>query len=87
MHEENDLGKPIGKITHYYSNIGVGIIELSDSLKVGDKIRIKGHTTDIEETVDSMQIDHKDVEEAKKGDVIGIKVPDHVRETDQVYLA
>lgn len=78
-------GKEVGVVTHYYSKIGVGIIELSDSLKTGDKIAIKGHSTDLEETLDSMQIDHKDVDEAKKGDVVGIKVSDHVREGDKVY--
>jgi len=82
-----ELGEEIGKITHYYSHLGVGIIELSGTLKVGDKIKVKGHTTDIEQIIDSMQIDHKDVAEAKKGDVVGIKVADHVRETDKVYKA
>lgn len=82
-----DLGKEIGKITHYYSHLNVGIIDLSDSLKTGDKIKIKGHSTDIEQTVDSMQVDHQDVEEAKKGDVVGIKVSEHVREGDKVYKA
>lgn len=78
--------KPIGKIEHYYSKIGVGIVKLNDTLKVGDKVQIKGHTSDIEQTIDSIQIDHKDVEEAKKGDVIGLKVTDKVREDDEVFL-
>lgn len=79
-------GKLVGKISHYYSNIGVGIIELIDTLTVGDKINIKGHSTDIEQDIDTIQIDHKDVNEAKKGDVVGIKVTDKVREGDEVYL-
>ncbi|MCL5407259.1 MAG: translation elongation factor-like protein [Patescibacteria group bacterium] len=78
-------GKLIGTISHYYSKIGVGIIDLKDGLKVGDKIKIKGHSTDIEQDVDSIQVDHAEVEEAKKGDVIGLKVTDKVREGDQVY--
>lgn len=78
--------KPVGKIVHYYSNLGVGIIELSDSLKVGDQIHIKGKTTDFEQTVESMQIEHESVQEAKKGDVIGLKVRERVREGDEVYL-
>lgn len=86
VEEIEDLGKEIGKITHYYSNLNVGIIELAGELKVGDKIRIKGHSTDIEQDVDSMQINHEDVKEAKKGDVIGFKVSEHVREGDKVYL-
>lgn len=83
--KKEDLGKPIGKINHYYSKIGVGIIDLKDGLKVDDKIKIKGHSTEIEQGVDSMQIEHKEVETAKKGDVIGLKVNDKVREGDEVY--
>lgn len=79
--------KPIGKITHYYSNIGVGIVELNDTLKVGDQIKIKGHSTDFDQSVDSIQIDHKEVEQADKGDVIGMKVSDKVREADEIYKA
>ncbi len=78
--------KLIGKITHYFSNIGVGIIELSDELKVGDTIRVKGATTDFEQEVESMQIEHQNIEKAKKGDTIGLKVKDKVREGDNVYL-
>lgn len=85
--EKEDLGKPIGKITHYYSHLNVGIIELAETLKVGDKIKIKGHSTDLEQNVDSMQVNHEDVQEAKKGDVIGVKVSEHVREGDKVYLS
>lgn len=78
--------KKIGEITHYYSNIGVGIIKLSDVLKVGDTIRIMGATTDFEQTIDEMQQDHEDVEEAKAGSEVGIKVEDKVRDGDEVYL-
>lgn len=84
---EDSVGQEIGQITHYYSKIGVGIVELKSSLKIGDKIKIKGHMTEIEETVDSMQIDHNEVEEAKSGDVVGLKVSDKVREGDKVYKA
>jgi len=77
--------KPIGKITHYYSNLGVAIVELSDKLEVGDRIKIKGATSDFEEVVDSMQIDRKPIEKAKKGDVVGLKVGEKVREGDEVY--
>jgi len=83
----DDQNKLIGEITHYYSHLGVGIVKLTDALRVGDKIKIQGHTTDISQTVDSIQIDHQDVSEAGKDDVIGIKVADHVREGDQIYLA
>jgi translation elongation factor EF-1alpha len=85
--KDEKLGKPIGAIEHFYSKLGVGIIKLKEGLKAGEKIKIKGHTTDNDMTADSIQIDHKDVKEAKKGDVVGVKVPDKVREDDQVYKA
>jgi putative protease len=83
--EEKELGKEVGKVNHYYTKLGVGVIELTDTLKVGDKIRIKGATTDFEQTVDSMQIEHDKIEEAKAGQSIGLKVKEHVREHDVVY--
>ncbi len=75
----------IGKITHYFNKIGVAVVEVKDKIKVGDKIHIKGHTTDFTQIVKSMQINHKDVKEAKPGDSIGLKVEDRVREGDLVY--
>jgi len=78
-------GKLIGKITHYFGNIGVGVIELSDILKVGDTIRIVGGETDFTQTVDSMEIEHQKVKEAKAGDSIGLKVNQKVREGYKVY--
>ena len=77
--------KLVGKITHYFTNIGVGVIELKDTLKTGDKISIEGATTNIQQEVRSMQIHNKEVKTAKKGDSIGIKVDDRVREGDQVF--
>lgn len=78
--------KLIGKITHYYGKIGVAIVELAGVLKKGDKIHIKGGTTDFEQEVTSMQIDHADVSQAKKKDLIGMKVEQKVRDGDKVYL-
>ncbi len=75
----------VGKITHYFTKIGVAVVELNGTLSVGDKIRIQGPTTDFEQTVESMQIEHENVKTAKKGQSIGLKVKDHVRETDTVY--
>ena len=83
---EKGQGKEIGKVSSYFSHVGVAAIKLSGKVKVGDKIHIKGHTTDFEIPVKSMQIERKDVKEAKKGDHIGIKVPDKVRPSDKVYL-
>jgi len=78
-------GKLIGKITHYFGNIGVAVIELSDTLKVGDNIRIVGGETDFTQIIESMEVEHKKVEEAKKGDSIGVKVGQKVREGYKVY--
>lgn len=82
---EKIKGKIIGEVFTYFSKVEVAGIKLSGILKVGDKIRIKGATTDFEITVDSMQIERKEVPEAKAGDSIGIKVPDKVRGGDKVY--
>lgn len=77
--------KEIGKITHYYGNISVGIIALSDSLKVGDTIHIKGYSEDFTQSIDSMQIEHKGVTEAKSGDMVGIKVIQKAHPGDKVF--
>ncbi len=77
--------KLVGKITHYFSKIGVGVIELKDTIKIGDKISIEGATTNIQQEIKSMQVHGKEVKEAKKGDDIGMKVSDRVREGDQVF--
>ncbi len=77
--------KLVGKIVHFYTNIGVGIIELSDELNVGDKIHVKGHSEDFEQSVDSMQVEHQDVQNAKAGESIGLKVSGKVHEGDEVY--
>ncbi len=78
--------KEIGKVSSYFSHVEVAAIKLSGKLKVGNKIHIKGHTTDFETKVKSMQIENKDVKEAKKGNHIGIKVPEKVRPNDTVFL-
>lgn len=78
--------KEIGRVTHYFTAINVAAIELTaDSIKIGDTIRIKGHTSDFTQEVKSMQIEHKEVKEAKAGDTIGLKVDQHAREHDIVY--
>ena len=78
-------GKLIGKVTHYFSNIGVAVIELSDTLKVGDTIRIVGGETDFNQVVDSMEVEHQKVEQAKPGDSVGLKVSQKVRDGYKTY--
>lgn len=83
--KEESLGEEIGKVTHYFTKIGVAVIELSGDLKIGDKIHIKGATSDFKQTIKSMQIEHESIEEAEAGQSIGMKVKDHAREGDTVY--
>jgi len=75
----------IGRVNDYFAHINVAGIDLTAPLKVGDRIRIKGHTTDMELIIESLQIEHESVEEAKAGDKIGVKVRDRVRGGDHVY--
>jgi translation elongation factor EF-1alpha len=75
----------IGNVTDFFARPVVAGIELSARLNIGDKIHIKGSTTDMELTVESMQIDRVNVTQAKPGDVVGIKVLDRVRRGDKVY--
>ncbi len=78
--------KEIGEITHYFGNIGVAVLKLTDSLKVGDTIRIIGGTdTDFEQEVKSMEVDHEKIEKAKKGDDLGMKIKEKAREGYNVY--
>ncbi|OIN95893.1 hypothetical protein AUJ66_08015 [Candidatus Desantisbacteria bacterium CG1_02_38_46] len=78
--------KEIGVVTHYFTHISVAAIKItSDSLSVGDTIHIKGHTSDFNQKVDSMQIEHQSIQTANVGDVIGLRVTEHAREDDKVY--
>ncbi len=79
------MEKEIGRISHYFGNLSVGIIDLADALKPGDSIHIKGHSTDFIQRIDSMQIEHASIEEAKSGDSVGIKVIQKVHPNDKVY--
>ena len=75
----------VGRVNDYFAHINVAGIDLTAPLKVGDRVRIKGHTTDMELVVESLQVEHESVEEAKVGDKIGVKVSDRVRGGDRVY--
>ena len=77
--------KQIGKITHYFGKIGVGVIELSQELKVGDTIHIVGGDRDFTQEVSSIQIEHKNVDSAGSGEAVGLKVDQPVKEEDKVF--
>lgn len=77
--------KPIGRVTHFFGNIEVAIVKFNKPVKVGAKVSFRGATTDFDETIKSMQFDHKPIAVAKKGKEIGIKVKGKVREGDEVF--
>jgi len=79
-------GKEIGTVSGYFSHVNVAAIKLSAPLAVGDRISIKGSTTDFELDVEEIQIEREPVEKAKKGDHVGLKVPEKVRPNDKVFL-
>ena len=78
--------KPIGKVTHYFDKIGVAVVKLSGPLKVGDSIRMETKDGEFKQAVESMQVEHKMIEKAKKGDEVGMKVDQPVKEGNKVYL-
>ncbi len=75
----------IGEVTHYYSKIGVAVLDLGDAIAIGDVIHVLGHTTDFEQVVRSLQIDHKPVERAEAGQDVALKVAKRVRKGDRVF--
>jgi putative protease len=81
--EENVI--KVGHVAHFFSKISVAVVELTSPLAVGDCIVFKGPNTDFEQTVESMQMEHASVQRAEAGQSIGLKVLQHVRETDSVY--
>ena len=76
----------IGKVTHYYDKIGVAIVELDGTLSVGDKIKfVRGGEDLFEQTVESIQIEHEKVDSAKKGDVVGLKTKEVIKDGAEVF--
>jgi translation elongation factor EF-1alpha len=75
----------VGKITHYYDKIGVAVVELSGTLSVGDEIKISGHGREFNQKVSSVQVEHEEIKEAKKGKIVGMKVDQEVKEGDEVF--
>lgn len=85
MSDEHDPADAIGSITHWYSHLSVAAVRLTKPLKVGDRIHIKGHTTDVTQTVDSLEVDRKKIEQAKPGDDVALRVDGHVRGNDLIF--
>ena len=80
------MAEEIGRVTHYFSKISVAVVEITGgTLKIGETIQIKGHTTDFTQPVESMQQEHESIAEAKKGDSVGMKVEKPVRDGDRVF--
>lgn len=75
----------VGRVTHFFTRISVAVVELSAALAVGDTILVKGPSTDFEQVVVSMQIEHESIERAEAGQSIGLKTEQRVREEDMVY--
>jgi hypothetical protein len=77
----------IGTVTHYYSHLGVTIVQINKgTLKMGDTVHFKGHTTDFSQTIESLEYEHQHIDQASAGQSVGLKVKDHTREHDIVYL-
>ncbi len=82
---EEALGKPLGIVTGYFAHVSAAVLKLKGPLALGDAIWIKGHTTDLKQTVQSLQIDRTPITSAKRGQEIGIKINDRARRGDRVY--
>ena len=79
-------GKEIGKVTHFFDHISVAVLALTQKVKVGDTLHFLGHSTDFKQEVTSLQIEHKEVKEAKKGDDVALKVTQRVHPNDKVFM-
>ena len=85
MSAEHDPADAIGAVTHYFGHLSVAAISLRAPLALGDRVHVRGHTTDLEQAIESMQIDHQPVERAGPGDDVAVGVTDHVREGDLIF--
>lgn len=85
MSEEHVPGEAIGQVTHYFGHLSVAAISLAAPLAVGERIHIRGHTTDLVQVVGSMEIEHAEVDRAGPGDDVALKVDDHVRDHDRIF--
>ena len=85
MNEAISKEKQVGFVTHYFTNLMVAVVELTDAIEKGSTIHIKGATTDFTQKVESMQIEHNEITKAERRQAIGLKVMQHVRDHDMVY--
>ena len=85
MSEQHEPDEAIGSVTHYFSHLSVAAVTLTDTLRVGERVHIVGHTTNLEQTVESMEVEHARMDSAGPGDDVALKVTDHVREHDRIY--
>jgi putative protease len=85
MSADHEPGEAIGRVTHYFGHLSVAAIALTEPVAVGDRIHIRGHTTDFVQAVESMEVDHQRVERAAPGDDVALAVADHVREHDLIF--
>lgn len=85
MSEQHEPGEVLGVITHYFSHLSVAAVSLSAALAVGDRVHIRGHTTDLLQTVESLEVDHAKVSSAGPGDDVALQVAGHVRDNDKIY--
>ncbi len=79
--------KPLGKVVHYYDKIGVAIVKLDSPLKAGDKVKFKRGDEEFEQVIESIQVEHQNIEKGKKGDEVGVKVEQPAKEGTLVYPA
>lgn len=87
MVDDKNQKEQLGKITHFYSKLGVGIIKLDKELKAGDEIQIKGNTSDFKQKVEELQLNHKNIDKGEKGQEVGVKLSQKVRDGDVVFIA
>lgn len=80
-----DKQTKVGKITHYYDKLGVGIIKLSGQLSVGDSIKMAGKDGEFTQVVDSMQVEHEAIKKGKKGDEVGVKLTQRAKDNSEVF--
>ena len=78
-------GKLVGKVTHFYDRIEVAVIDLKDTLQVGDQVHFFGRSTDFRQEIGSMQVEHQPISEAEKGQEVAVKVEHRVRKRDKIY--